>query len=230
METNIIMKSKDRELFGIVIKQETKNGFLSLSELQKAYEIARWQYGWSEINIASLMQSSKMLERIFYLLKDKDIIKVEMSTFIEMCKNEGITKVLKGLQVWKTTGKGSTKIVMCDPYVWVAIALELNPMIYAKVIGFITDSLIFDRIEAGDEFRPMNNAIKKIVQTPDYKKYSIAINKKVFGRHLTGMRNLATASELKKIIKIEQFISQGILIGMIKDEKQVLYSIENFTY
>lgn len=229
METNIVMKSKDRELFGVVIKQETKNGFLSLTELQKAYEIARWQYGWSEINIASLMQSSKMVERLYYLLKDKDIIKVDLSIFMDMCKNEGITKVLKGLQVWKTTGKASTKTVMCDPYIWVAIALELNPMIYAKVISFVTDSLIFDRIEAGDEFRPMNNAIKKIVPNPDYKKYSIAINERVFGKHLTGMRNLATVSELKKITKIEQFINQGISIGMIKDEKQVMYAIANFS-
>jgi hypothetical protein len=119
---------------------------------------------------------------------------------------------------------------MCDPYIWVAIALELNPMIYAKVISFVTDSLIFDRIEAGDEFRPMNNAIKKIVPNPDYKKYSIAINERVFGKHLTGMRNLATASELKKITKIEQFINQGISIGMIKNETQIMYSIANFAF
>jgi hypothetical protein len=223
------MKSKDRELFGITIRQETKTGFLSLTELQKSYEIARWQYGWSNLDISSIMQGSKMQERIYYLLKDRNIIKTEISGFIGMCKNEGITKVLKGLQVWKTTGKASNRTVMCDPYIWVAIALELNPMIYAKVISFITDSIIFDRIEAGDEFRPMNTSIKKIVQNPDYKKYAIAINERVFGRHLTGMRNLATSAELKKITKIEQFISQGISIGMIKDEKQIIYSIANFS-
>ena len=33
MKTNIIMKSNsDRELFGIVIRQETKTGFLNLSD------------------------------------------------------------------------------------------------------------------------------------------------------------------------------------------------------
>ena len=87
MKTNVIMKSKDRELFGIVIKQETKNNFLSVTELQKAYEIARWQYGWSEINISSLMQSQKFKERIYYVLKDRDVIKTELSAFIEMCKD-----------------------------------------------------------------------------------------------------------------------------------------------
>lgn len=229
METNVVLKSKDRELFGIVIKQETKNGFLSLTELQKAYEIARWQYGWNQIDIPSLMQSSKMSDRLYYLLKDKGIIKTEISVFTEMCKNEGITKVLKGLQVWKTTGKGATKMVMVNPYIWVAIALELNPMIYAKVLTFITDSLIFDRIEAGDEFKPMNTAIKSLLPNPDYKKYAMAINRRVFGRHMTGMRNLAAAKELKQITKIEQFVTQSISMGMVKDEKQILNIIANIS-
>lgn len=227
MKTNVVLESKDRNLFGITIKQETKTGFLSVSELQKAYEKARWQYGWSEMNIASLMQSKKMIERLFYILKEKDFIKVEISIFIEMCEKEGITKVLKGLGVWKTTGKGNTRVVMCDPYIWISIALELNPIIYAKVIGFITDSLIFDRIEAGSEFMPMNTAIKSIIPNPEYPKYAIAINKKVFGTHLSGMRNLATAQELKKITKIEQFITNAIEMGMIRTDEQILKTIQN---
>ena len=227
MKTNVVLESKDRDLFGITIKQETKTGFLSVSELQKAYEKARWQYGWSQLDISSLMQSNKMIERLYYLLKDKDIIKTEISVFTEMCKNEGITKVLKGLGVWKTTGKGNTRVVMCDPYIWISIALELNPIIYAKVIGFITDSLIFDRIEAGSEFKPMNTAIKSIVQNPEYPKYAIAINKKVFGTHLSGMRNLATAQELKKITKIEQFVTNAIDMGMIRTDEQILKTIQN---
>jgi len=228
MLTNVTMKSEDRELFGIIIRQETKNGFLSLTELQKAYEIARWQYGWSQMDIPSLMQSKKMIERLYYLLKDKGVVKTEISLFIEMVDREGITKVLKKLQLWKTTGKGSNRTVMCDPYIWTAIALELNPMIYAKVISFITDSLIFDRIEAGNEFKPMNQAIKSIVPSPDYKKYSIAINEKIFGKHMTGMRNLANAKQLQKITDIEKFITQGISIGMIKNDEQLIYSIKNF--
>lgn len=226
MKTNVIMQSKDRELFGITIKQETKTGFLSVTELQKAYEKAKWEFGWSEINIASLMQSKKMIERLFYILKEKDFIKVELSSFIEKCENEGITKVLKSLGIWKTTGKGANRVVMCDPYIWVSIALELNPIIYAKVIGFITDSLIFDRIEAGTEYRPMNDAIKSIIPNPEYFKYAIAINERVFGKHFAGMRNLASANDLKKITKIEQFITQGIDLGMIKNEAQILYTIK----
>jgi hypothetical protein len=228
MESNIIMKSKDRELFGIVIKQETKTGFLSVSELQKAYEVARWQYGWSDRKVADIMQTTEFKERVYYLLHNQGVIKTNILGFMEMVENEGIAKVLKGLGVYKTTGARQSKVTFANPYIWILLAMELNPMIYAAVVTWLTDTLIFDRIEAGDEFRPMNNAIKKIIPNPDYKKYAIAINERVFGKHLTGMRNLASSQELRKITKIEQFISQGINMNMIKDEKQTMYAIGNF--
>jgi len=229
MTTNLVLESKDRELFGITIKQETKTGFLSLSELQKAYENARWQYGWSERHIKTIMQTNDFKERVFYLLEEQGVIKVGISTFIEMCEKEGVTKVLKGLGVWKTTGARSNKNVMCNPYIWVLLAMELNPKIYAKVVIWLSDSLIFNRIEAGNEYKPMNISIKSIIDNPDYSKYAIAINERVFGSHLTGMRNLASSQELKNISKIEQFITQGISIGMIKTEEQILYTIKNFS-
>jgi hypothetical protein len=227
MKTNVVLESKDRELFGITIKQETKTGFLSVSDLQKAYETARWQYGWSERRIDVLMQTQDFKERVFYLLQEQGLIKTSILGFIEMVEKEGIAKVLKGLGVYKTTGARQTKQVMANPYIWVLLAMELNPMIYAKVIIWLTDSLIFDRIEAGTEFKPMNNAIKSIIPNPEYPKYSIAINKKVFGTHLSGMRNLATAQELKKITKIEQFITNAIDMGMIKTDEQILKTIQN---
>ena len=93
METNIVMKSKDRDLFGIVIKQETKTGFLSISELQKAYEVARWQYGWSDRKVADIMQTKEFKERVFYLLKQQGFIKTDLLGFIEMAEKEGVAKV-----------------------------------------------------------------------------------------------------------------------------------------
>lgn len=229
MTTNLILESKDRELFGVTIKQETKTGFLSVSELQRAYEVARWQYGWSERHIKTIMQTTDFKERVFCLLEEQGLIKVGIPTFIEMCDKEGVTKVLKNLGVWKTTGARHTKTVMCDPYVWVLLAMELNPKIYGKVVIWLADKLIFNRLEAGNEYKPMNISIKSIVENPDYSKYAIAINERVFGKHITGMRNLASSQELKNITKIEQFITQGISIGMIKNEEQIVYAIKNFS-
>ena len=228
MESNIVLNSKDRNLFGVVIKQETKTGFLSVSDLQKSYEVARWQHGWSERRIDNIMQTTYFKERVYYLLLNQGVIKTSILGFMEMSEKEGIAKVLKGLGVYKTTGARDNKATFTNPYIWMLLAMELNPMIYANVIMWLTDSLIFDRIEAGDEYRPMNEAINKIVQSPDYSKYAIAINKRVFGQHMTGMRNLASAKELKKITKIEQFITQSINIGMIKTDEQIMFAINNF--
>jgi len=225
MKTNIVMKSEDRNLFGIVIRQETKNGFLSISDLQQAYETARWQHGWNDKRISDILSTNDIKERVYYILKERNLITTEISAFIDSAKN-GLVKPLKSLGVYKTTGARENKQVMVDPYIWILIALELNPMIYAKVVIWLTDTLIFDRIEAGDEFKPMNTAIQSIVENPDYKKYAIAINKKVFGTHVAGMRNLATANELKKITKLEQFITNSIEIGMITNDNHIMNAIQ----
>jgi hypothetical protein len=226
MKSNVIMQSKDRELFGITIKQETKTGFLSVTALQKAYEAARWEYGWSERSLTWIMQTQDFKERVYYLLENQGYINESINTFIERINEMGIAKLLKSLNVYKTTGARQTKEVMCNPYIWVLLAMELNPMIYAKVVIWLTDSLIFDRIEAGTEYRPMNDAIKKIIPNAEFYKYAMAINERVFEKHFAGMRNLASANELKKITKIEQFITQGIDLGMIKNEAQILYTIK----
>jgi hypothetical protein len=228
MKSNIILQSTDRDLFGITIRQNTKEQFLSVTDLQKAYEIARWQYGWTERRISDILNYDITKERIYYLLKERDIIKASLNVFMEMVKSEGITKVLKGLQVYKTTGRGESKQVMTDPYIWMLLAMEMNPMIYANVVVWLTDTLIFDRIEAGNEFKPMNMAISTIVKNPNYPLYAKEINKKVFGEHISGMRNLASAKELRKIADIEKMIIKAIENKWIQDEESIISFIQNY--
>ena len=228
MKSNVVLTSVDRNLFGVVIRQNTKEKFLSVTDLQNAYERARWQHGWNAKRISDMLSWKDTKERIFYLLQERDLIKTSLDVFMEMTEKEGITTVLKGLGVYKTTGRGENKSVMADPYIWVLLAMELNPMLYAKVIIWLTDSLIFDRIEAGTEFLPMNSAIKKVVVNPDYPKYAKLINTKVFGQHQTGMRNLASAKELKKISDIEKFVTNAIAQNWLKSDKDIVSAIQNY--
>ena len=225
MITNNKLSSTDRELFGTIIRQDTKDNFLSLTDLQNAYEIARWQHGWSERRIDSVTQTVEFRERLFYVLENQGVINTSIIGFIKLLESQGFTKTMKQLKVWRATGARGTNQVMCNPYIWVLIALEMNPMIYAKVIIWLTDSLIFNRIEAGDEFKPMNTAITKIIDKPDYSKYAILINKKVFGLHQAGMRNLASAKELRKIADIEKFITQSIDFNFLKNDVDITNAI-----
>lgn len=222
MKNNVVLKSTDRNLFGITIEQNTKDYFLSISSLQKAYDVARWQYGWSDRKVADIMQTKEFKERVFYILESKGFIKTNILGFMDMIEKEGIAKVLKGLGVYKTTGARQTKQTYCDPYIWILLALELNPMIYANVVIWLTDTLVFDRIEAGTEYMPMNSKIKEIIPNPNYQTYAKLINKKVFGKHVAGMRNLASANELRQIADVEKQIITAIDMKWIKNEKGLI--------
>lgn len=228
MKTNVVLSSVDRELFGITIRQNTKDHMLSITDLKNAYDKARFMHGWPSKDLNTLMRTDDFLERCYYVLKERDLIKTSFDGFIEMTKNEGITRSLKGLGVWKTTGARSNKMVVADPYIWVLIAMEMNPLLYAKVVIWLTDTLIFDRIEAGAEYQPMNSAIKSVIKKPDYSKYAKAINENVFNMHQRGIRNLASASQLKMITQIEKFVINCINMGVIKTEKHLLTAIKNY--
>lgn len=228
MKTNVTLNSTDRELFGITIRQTTKEQFLSITDLQKAYDKARWQYGWVEKKVNEILTYQDTKHRVYYLLNERDLVKISLNQFMGMVESQGITSVLKGLGVYKTTGRGSNRSVMADPYIWVLIAMELNPMLYAKVIIWITDTLIFDRVEAGTEYKPMNSSLKSMLGNPDYVKYAKAINVATFGIHQSGMRNLASSKELRKITEIEKFVTNAVNQGWLKSEEQVLKAIKDY--
>ena len=229
MKTNQVLKSSDRDLFGVTIRQNTKDGMLSVTDLQKAYEKARFMHGWSDRTYHTVIDTIDFKERLFYILKERNLINLGIHGFMEMVKEESFIKVAKGLGVWKTTGRGVNKQVVADPYVWVLMAMEMNPMLYAKVVIWLTDTLIFDRIEAGTEFIPMNAAIKKIVKKPNYPEYARLINQKVFGKHIRGIRNLASAKQLKKIADIEKFVTNAIEIGLVDNEKKLINVLSSYS-
>ena len=228
MKTNVTMKSQDREVFGIKVRQETKNGFMSVTDLQQAYEKARWIHCWSERSIHSVLQTSGTLEKVYHILKERNLINLRFLQFTELVESEGLITVMKGLGVWKTTGRGENRNVVCDPYIWTLLAMELNPMLYAKVVIWLTDSLLFDRMEAGDKFKPMNGAIARLLEKPDYPKYAREINLRVFGEHIQGMRNLACAKELRLISEIENTVTKAIEHGWVKSEDDILKLIRTY--
>jgi hypothetical protein len=226
MKTNITMKSeKDRELFGVVIKQETKTGFMSLTDLQEAYTHARVLNGWSKRGeIQHIINQVENAERIYYLLKEQKLINCEISQFMDSVNKDGMVKFLKGCGAYKTTGRGENKTVMCNPYIWVLVAMELNPQLYAKVVTWLTDKLILNRIEAGNMCKALNSALYKIKNT-DFSKIAIELNKKVFGKHEAGIRNTRSKEELEKLYRLEDRLAFAIDRGYIKSTEEIIKAI-----
>lgn len=224
MKTSVILSSPNRELFGLIIRQQTKDGMLNLSDLQEAYTIARVKNDWVEKNITMILTNPSNLETIFYLLEKQGFIKLSMRSFIEEVNNQGFAKFMKTIGVYKTTGARETKTVWVNPYIWVMVAMELNPIIKAEVIGWLTDSLILNRIEAGNFYKELSRAVCKF-EDVDYVEMAIALNMAVFKRHETGIRNIATKEQLKELEQLESQLAFAIDRGFIKSFKDLISEI-----
>lgn len=227
MITNVTMKSQEsRELYGVVIRQETKNSFLSLTDLQEAYLHARIENGWVDKNISMILKAESNIERIYYLLKEQELIKLSFLSFMKKVKDEGLVKVLKELGCYRTTGRGVNKQSMCNPYIWVLIAMELNPQLYAKVVMWLTDKLIANRIEACDLNKELRSAVAQNFENPDYREINKALNVKTFGYHEAGMRNLASVEKLHKLNMLEETMAYCVKNGFYKNNKELIEAIQ----
>lgn len=222
MKTNVTMVSEDRELFGVRIRQQTANSMLCLSDLEHAYTKARVQNGWVEKNITRILNDNT--EVLFYLLEKQGIIKLPMCTFIDNIEKQGFAKYMKSIGAYKTTGARSTKSVWVNPYIFVMVAMELNPLFKANVIDWLTDSLIINRIEAGSFYRELSKAMSKI-DNPDYVKIAKALNYIVFNKHETGLRNTATQKQLLELKNIEEKLAFAINMGYIKNNHDLIITM-----
>jgi hypothetical protein len=224
MKTNVVLKSSDRELFGVTIRQETKTGFLNLSDLQQAYNKQSELEGWSNKNIQEVLSYKENYYRVFYLLEKQGIINSSLNEFIEDVEKQTLIKILKKNKAYKTTGARQTKTTWCNPYVWVLVAMEMNPKLYGEVIMWLTDKLIINRIEAGNFYKELSKQLcEKFKADGDmYKNTGRALNFCIFNRHETNMRNDASAKELKELEYLEKHLSDSISAGFIKTYDEMI--------
>lgn len=223
MKTNVILSSSDRVLFGTTIRQETKTGFLNLSDLQDAYDKERFKNGWSERRVESITASQDFKERSFYLLKRQGLIETSFLAFIEDVESQGIVRVLKKSNAWVSKGARQTRTTWANPYIWVMIAMEMNPKLYAEVVVWLTDQLIINRIEAGNFCKSLNTSIMKF--NPDGTQYvtlAKALNHIVFGKHETGIRNTGTKEQLKELASLEEKMAFAIDMDYISSFDMLL--------
>ena len=146
-----------------------------------------------------------------------------------MTKDEnqgGVVSALKKVGAWKTTGARHTKTTWCDPYLFTLLAMELNPKLYAEVVGWLADQLIINRIEAGNFYKGLTKSIAKF-KNVDYVKLAKALNYIVFDRHETGIRNNANQKELKELEQLERNLAYAIDFDFLKTFDEVIEHLRN---
>jgi hypothetical protein len=203
---------------------------LNLSDLQEAYNRQAQVEDWNEKNVSHILYSRENTERIFYILEKQGVIKLSFHNFIELVEKQTLTKVLKSLKAYKTTGARHTKTTWVNPYVWVLVAMEMNPKLYAEVVVWLTDKLIVNRIEAGNFYKELSSQLNERFKADGdmYKKTARALNFCVFNKHETGIRNDASAKELKELEYLEKFLADSIKAGFITSFDEMIKYLKNF--
>lgn len=197
--------------------------------MQDAYFHARIEKGWADRRIERILSTNDSAERIYYILEKQGLIKTQFCAFMEDVKNTSLVKVLKKCGAYKTSGARENKHTSCNPYIWVLLAMELNPELYATVVIWLGDNLITNRIEAGDKYNDLCRAASKFKDV-DYTKIGRALNYVVFNQHEKKLRNTASQEELKEIDDIQKSLAFAINMGYIKTFEGLISEMRKLWY
>jgi len=185
----------ERELFGRVISQKSKSEFFSATDLVNAGNKWRMEKDMSQFNLAQ------------WLKKEGTLI------FIEAMEKEFGQVIIKG--------KGRNSVTWVHPYIFIDLALAINPELKIQVYSWIYDFLIKYRNDSGDSYKRMVGAV--------YCKFA---NKSAFPRYIQDYAskikssigvidwNKATEKQLEQRNKIQDLCS--VLVNVMTDTDKAL--------
>jgi hypothetical protein len=113
------------------------------------------------------------------------------------------------------------------PVLYIKFAMYLSPRFEYYVLKFVSDEMIKYRHEAGDEYKVLGSAIKKIVPA-DFmqtaiKKVAEALNWVVFNYHESGIRNkFGDEQKQRELSQLEKKVADLINEGFITKYDEVL--------
>jgi len=223
-----------RKLFKFEIRQHIKDKMLSASDCIEGYNKyvlpeenqKRKEKGLSQLKSKEMYKywenkgTKQFIESLIIELKSKPTNSgFNSKSANSLAKEFGLTK----------TKRGKEEGVFMNPYLFVDFAMWLSPSFRVKVIVWVTDQLISQRLEAGIKYRPMTDAIKEYL-TENYKpKFetdnlymheAMMINEIVFGEHKQDIRQEATQEQLKLLTEIE--MKNTVLIqAEVEEEKRI---------
>jgi hypothetical protein len=193
MITEVIMK---RQLFGSEVCQQSQSGFLSVTDLIKIGNNYRLANGLPMFNFNIWLQTKGTKEFVNQLEKQFGKIKIN--------------------------SKGKNSHTWVHPYLFLDVALAINPEFKVTVYEWIYDSLLKYRNDSGDSYKKMCGSL-----------YENCSNKSTFHRGVTktaqliqkscGVNDWQNASEdqLKLRDKIHENIS--LLCDVLRDNNEAIH-------
>lgn len=130
MKTEVIMK---RQLFGNEISQKSKSEFFSATDLIKAGNKWRVANGLDMFSLRNWLQNKKTKEFITFLEDEYGNVKIN--------------------------SKGKNDHTWVHPFLFIKIALSINPKLEIKVYKWLYDCLLKYRNDSGDSYKKMTGSI-----------------------------------------------------------------------
>lgn len=193
MKTKVLMQ---RELFNGTISQDSSNGFFSATDLFKVGN--SWRY-------ANKLQPVKMTD----IVQQKG-----MKEFIETLKEQ------VGEEVY-ISGRGRSKHTWVHPYLFIDMALTINPKLRIKVYQWIYDQLIKYRNDSGDSYKKMTGAVFMTISNKSKFTETIQkIAKRIKVECDVKDWQTATEGQLKLRDKIHEYVS--VFSDIIRDTENLI--------
>ena len=172
MKTEVLM---ERKLMGMVVHQKSKSEYLSITDLVKAGNAWRAAKGMPLFNEKKWLVTSKTKEFI--------------------CELESQTG-----ETVKISARGRGQHTWAHPYLFIDMALAINPKLKVDAYKWLYDSLLKYRNESGDSYRRMSGTVvNRIDNKSTYVKKQIEIAKKI--QVACGVSDWQSASESKLVMR-----------------------------
>ena len=198
MITNQIMK---RPLANFTVEQRTKDGYFNSTDLVKSLNAA--------------ISSNKELKDYLSNKTTQEFIKA-------LCEEEN----LNGEKSPYLASRGKNGGTWMHPLLFIDFAMWLNPTFKVKVLRFVYDQMLTYRNEAGDAYKELASAMRKICTPHQMKRYmpilGKGINYIVTGKHEQQLGNeYGTEETQKEYFELEKQVAMLINEGFLKTPEEV---------